>query len=146
MGTFATNVMPLKTTGKCGTTTTQKPTTATADPEKATACNSCPAGWTASKIAEKSKCIKYVGQHSLGNAHSECRKLDKKAKLPLPTNTIENANYIVVFLQMSLGQVGGVALDLNDVNTEGTWVKTSLFGSNLLKTPVNLEINIDLKE
>ena len=116
-----------------GTTTTQKPTT-TVDPkiaielsteENKGACNSCPAGWTASEIAEKPKCIKYAGQHSLGNAHSECRKLDEKAKLPLPTNTIENANYIVVFLQMSLGQVGGVALDLNDVKTEGTWIKTS---------------------
>ena len=35
MGTFATNVMPLKTTGKCGTTTTEKPTTTT-DPETTT--------------------------------------------------------------------------------------------------------------
>ena len=133
LGTFASNVMPLKTTRKCSTMTTQKPTTIP-QPDTTTelimeedtgVCNSCPAGWTAFQIGDKQQCIKYAGKYPLGNAHSECQKLDKNAKLPLPINMIENAHYIVVFLQMSLGQVGGVALDLNDVKTEGSWVKTS---------------------
>ena len=54
-------------------------------------------------------------------SNSYCKA--RNSELPLPTNAIENENYRLAMI--SLGGIKAAALDLNDINQEGKYVKFS---------------------
>ena len=88
----------------------------------------CPSGYSKFTINGSTKCLMHeAGKHLLGQAMSICS--GKGGYLPLPLNDQENTGYFDAFMTFNLSSGSkhgeGVALDLTDVATEGTFVRIS---------------------
>ena len=85
-------------------------------------------GYSKFTISRSIKCLKHVGVKPLGQASTICGD-QHGGYLPLPLNEKENNDYFTAFLTFNLtsgsSQGNGVALDLTDVASEGTFVRLS---------------------
>ena len=84
-------------------------------------------GYSEFTISGSIKCLKHVGDKPLGQASSICA--NHGGYLPLPLNEKENNEYFTAFTAFNLvsgsSHGNGVALDLTDVASEGTFVRIS---------------------
>ena len=76
--------------------------------------------WKRFNIDGKTVYLRYIGIRSTQAANQDCKDLG--AHLPLPTNDQENKYYRKAFNK--LGAKGRVAIDANDLQTEGVYVKS----------------------
>ena len=90
----------------------------------------CSSGFKNFNVGTKNTCLLLLQAGDKGpndiltriyKSHSYCKA--RNSELPLPTNAIENENYRLAMI--SLGGIKAAALDLNDINQEGKYVKFS---------------------
>ena len=107
-------------------------------------CTSCPANYTSFIIESQSKCFKYGTVGPLSSAVSTCAK--DGARPPLPINAKQNADLLAYFLS-NKEEHKFLALDLNDVRTEGEFISSTgekvNFTNWYSKTSVNKTDNHD---
>ena len=85
-------------------------------------------GYSGYTINGSIKCLKHVGVKPVGQASAICAN-QHGGQLPLPLNQQENNDFFKAFKTFNLrsgSSIGnGVALDLTDVASEGTFVRLS---------------------
>ena len=87
-------------------------------PSSVKTLDKCGFGWMRFTVGGVEKMMKLIGVDQLQNAQSRCADLG--ARVPLPRNANENADYLVAFRQF-VGSGSHVPLGVNDVNSEGDW-------------------------
>ena len=70
----------------------------------------------------KKRCLKYMGKKKADIAESTCKL--ENARLPLPRSDQENSEYCKAFRALD-SNMQYVALDINDVKQEGTFITST---------------------
>ena len=85
-------------------------------------CSPCKFGWTPFAIQGTHQCFTYIGEKSISSAESSCNAVN--GFLPVPENYQQNTDYFYAFIQVK-GQNNNVALGINDVKSEGEFVRAN---------------------